>query len=79
MLMTENNEEILSMLRSEISNIHRKIEALEHSVDSFSKTVQENNRMLTSLMSTLQQMGVLSQPYVKSAEKGEKSADRAYY
>jgi septal ring factor EnvC (AmiA/AmiB activator) len=79
MLMAENNEEILSMLMSEISNVHRKIELLEHSVDAFSKTVQENNRMLSSLMSTLEQMGMLSQPYVKSAGKGEKSSDRAYY
>ena len=77
--MAENNEEIMSMLRSEISNIYRKIEALENSVDSFSKTVQENNRMLTSLVYTLQQTGVLSQPYVKSEEKGDKPADRAYY
>lgn len=69
---------ILEMLKNELVNLQRKIASLEEKMDILDRKVEESHMMLTSMMETMQQLGVVSQPYRKTDTKDKKPSDSAY-
>ncbi len=69
----------LEILKGQIELLMRKLDSSESGITAVLKKEEENNRILTSLMETLQQMGLLSQPYKKAEQKSHNGEDRAYW
>lgn len=79
--MAEDSESRHTMegMRKQLELMMSKVESAEGQIAALMKMEEENNRMLTTLMETLQQMGLVSQPYRKSEQKARKEEDRAYW
>lgn len=74
---SESGQTIDSM-RKQLELVMSKLEAAESQISALIKKEEENNRMLSTMMETLQQMGLVSQPYKKTEQKTGKDEDRAY-
>ena len=74
----DESDPILQMLRNEIVDLQRRISSIEEKLDAIGSKTDENHRMLSSLTETLQQLGVVSQPYRKSSVAEHTINDRAY-
>jgi cell division septum initiation protein DivIVA len=75
---TDDINPILEMLKDELVNLQRKMSSFEEKMDILDRKVEESHKMLTSMMETMQQLGVVSQPYRKTDIKDKKPNDSAY-
>lgn len=71
--------ETLEIMKGQLDLILKRIDSAESKISVLMKREEENNRMLTSVMETMAQMGLVAQPYKKSEQRGGKGEDRAYW
>ena len=71
--------ETLEIMKAQLELILKRIDSAESKISVIMKREEENSRMLTSVMETMAQMGLVAQPYRKSEQKGGKGEDRAYW
>ncbi len=78
--MQSKNEpdQVLEMLRNEIADLQRKMSSVEQKLDAVQNSINENHSMLSSVIETMQQLGVVSQPYRKAGSAERSLNDRAY-
>ena len=74
----DESDPILRALKDEIVNLQRKVSLFEEKLDAIGSKADENHKMLTTLIETMQQLGVVSQPYRKSGGAERTTNDRAY-
>lgn len=68
----------LEIIKGQLEIVLKRLDAAESRLETIMKREEETGRMLSGIMETMQQMGVLSQPYRKE-EKGSRTEDRAYW
>lgn len=68
----------LEVVKAQLELILKRLDSAESKITAIMQKEEENNKMLTSFMDAMQQMGLLSQPYRKSDKHGTKAEDSAY-
>ncbi len=74
----DEQDQVLEMLRNEIADLQRKMTSVEQKLDAIRNSINENHSMLSSVIETMQQLGVVSQPYSKASSADRSLNDRAY-
>ncbi len=70
--------DVLEIIKGQLEIVLKRLDAAESRLETIVKREEETGRMLSGIMETMQQMGVLSQPYRKE-EKGSRTEDGAYW
>lgn len=69
----------IEVMKAQLELMLKRIDSAESKISVLMKQVEENNKMLSAMMETMQQMGLLAQPYRKSEQKADSGSDRAYW
>ncbi len=69
----------LAIMKAQLELILKRLDSAEEKIAAMVKRTEENSRMLSSIVETMQQMGIVAQPYRKTEQKSSAGDDRAYW
>jgi predicted transcriptional regulator len=79
MVSGQDDSDAIEIMKGQLELILKRLDSAEAKIASIMKKADENGKMLTSIMETMQQMGLVTQPYRKSDNKSGAGDDRAYW
>lgn len=79
MVSGQDASDALEIMKGQLELILKRLDSAEAKIASIIKKADENGKMLSSMMETMQQMGLVAQPYRKSDSKSSAGEDRAYW
>ncbi len=79
MVSGQDDSDEIEIMKGQLELILKRLDSAEAKIASIMKKADENGKMLTSIMETMQQMGLITQPYRKSDNKSGAGEDRAYW
>ncbi len=79
MVSGQDASDAIEIMKGQLELVLKRLDSAEAKIASIMKKADENGKMLSSMMETMQQMGLVTQPYRKSDSKSGAGEDRAYW